>query len=1242
MADPALRTAPGAAPLLRQRRVATPLSVLAVAVLGTFMAFVDATIVNIAVPDIHQAFAPASLSSVSWVLNAYNIVFAAFLVGGGQLADLLGRRKVFAGALSLFTLASAACAIAPTLGVLIAARAVQAAGSAALVPSSLAIVLESRPEGERQHAVALWAAVAALAAGIGPPLGGLLITASSWRLVFLVNIPIGLVALALAGRVIVESRAPGRRHMPDFIGGVVLAGAIAALVLAVVKGQEWGWTSARTLGAFAGAVVLGAYFTWRSAQRRNPVIDLALFRIRAFTVSNSTTVVMAAGFYAYTLCNVLFLTTVWRYSILTTGLALTPGPFTAMAVAGPASRLVERVGHRAVLIPGALVWAGGMAWFVTQLTSAPDFLGGWLPGMLILGTGAGLTFPTLSGAAVGSMPGPRFAIATSLNSVARQIGAALGVAILIAIIGTPAPAEALHAFQHGWTFAGACFVAGALACCALVLPRAVFAGAPRETLSGGVPSADAGASDRTASEGSVSVPAAARPGAASPSGPSGAGVLPSLSESGGEHAQVATQTIADSLRAAPVFADLPAGLRERVAELAQEVRLPGGEWLFAEGDSADAVYLVRVGHLEVLQGGVGRKGQGDGRFPGRDDERSPSREDEPQRINTLGKGAVVGELALLSDSRRSASVRAIRDTELLRIDKSSFQALLQAEPELAVSLTRVLSAQLQASRAIPAAKRALPAAIALRAMGKGVSVLEVAEELSAAMCAWGRVAVVLPHDMIGVDSGDRDVERASTDRRRVEGEAGESGADEAGESGPSRYAPLVERLERDHDQVVLVCGSGARTRAWDEFCVSHADRVLAVVHAPAPDGVSEGDAPSGSDPLGEGIPTNAAGEGIDGTAAASLRGCDLVGWDVRPGTGALAAWVQRLTPASVHAIRPGAERSEDVARMARRLTGRATGVVLSGGGARAFAHIGALEVLLGAGLRVDRVGGVSMGAFVGGLLALGCDAAAIDACCYEEWVRHNPINDYTLPRHSLIRGRKAEAMMRRVFGSVAIEELPRPFYCASVNLRGNRLVIDRDGPLDEAIGASVSLPLIAPPRRRPDRDGLMIDGSLLDNLPIEPMSAAGEGPVLAIDIKGGEERPARPAGTPPVTGTRSGEVAQLGDSAPRVSAGNSTAGVTNSPTQTRRPRLPALPETMARIALLSSANTDEAARRYADATLPIRVPGVGLLEFHQIDEAIAAGRAAALAMLDDAPAWVTGGDASGVGDLSGRRTVVRI
>ncbi len=192
------------------RRISAPRAVLAVAVLGVFMAFIDATIVNIAVPSIYKEFSGSGLASVSWVLNAYNIVFAAFLVGGGQLADLLGRRRVFSMALLVFTFASALCALAPTLEVLVAARVIQAAGAAALVPSSLAIVLEAHEVGDRMHAVALWAAIAALAAGIGPPLGGLLITASSWRLVFLVNIPVGIVALVLARQVLVESRAPGR------------------------------------------------------------------------------------------------------------------------------------------------------------------------------------------------------------------------------------------------------------------------------------------------------------------------------------------------------------------------------------------------------------------------------------------------------------------------------------------------------------------------------------------------------------------------------------------------------------------------------------------------------------------------------------------------------------------------------------------------------------------------------------------------------------------------------------------------------------------------------------------------------------------------------------------------------------------------------------------------------------------------------------------------------------------------
>jgi EmrB/QacA subfamily drug resistance transporter len=1083
-----------------------------VAVLGGSMAFADASSVNIAVPNIARGFPGSRLSNVSWVLNAYNIVFAAFLVGGGQLADLLGRRRVFSFGLVVFTVASALCALAPSLGTLIAARVIEAAGAAMLVPSSLAIVLEAHDTRERMHAVALWSAVAALAAGLGPPVGGLLITASSWRLVFVVNIPVGVLAFLLARRVLVESRAPGRRRVPDLVGGLVLALAIASLVLAVVKGPEWGWGNGRVIGVFLAALALAGYFAIRASRERTPVIDPSLLRIRAFVLSNATTLVMAAGFFAYTLCNVLFLTTVWHYSILEAGLALTPEPFLAMALARPTIRLVRRVGHRPVLVTGALAWAAGMAYFALALGASPDFLGGWLPGMVILGIGAGLTFPTLSGVAVGSVPGPRFAVATSLNSVATQVGAALGVAILIAIVDSSTKLQAIRGFERGWLFAGACFAVGSLASLALVLAHSEDAsGAAATTI--------------------------ARPGREDEAW-ANVSALPSLSDSDGERAVSEPQRVADFLRNVQVFAGLSSQMLEQIARLATDVSVRRGEWLFREGDPADGVYVVRVGHLEVVQDGP-----------------------EAQPLNTLTRGAVLGELALLSGSERSASIRALRDTEVLKIDKAHFDALLRSEPELALSLTRVLSAQLQASRAIPVARRARPVTIALCAVGPGVPGLDLADELSRAMCVLGKVAVLHP------------------------GHAGEtvSGVNSRADAA-ARFGPLIERCERDHDHVIMVCGSELRPSAWDEFCLSRADRVLAVVADGVPEAETTGD---------------------DGWIA-RLHGADLVGYGL--GAGELAGWIARLAPGGTFAIGTDGEHRVDVARMARRLAGCSLGVVFGGAGARALAHLGVLDVLLDAGMPVDRVGGVSMGAFIGGMLAQGHDSASIDACCYEEWVRRNPINDYTIPRSSLIKGQKAQAMLERVFGEARIEEMSRSFYCASVDLHASRLVIDRNGPMALAVGASITLPLIAPPTLR--EESLLIDGSLLDNLPLGPMSSSGEGPVLAIDIKGGEEPAEGSRGEPPAE-------------------------------RSRRRRLPPLTDTMARIALLSSANTEVSAQRHADMTIRVPVSGVGLLEFHQIDQARAAGRRAALAALEDAPVWLLNGRA-GPADLSGRRTVVRV
>ena len=235
-------------------------------------------------------------------------------------------------------------------------------------------------------------------------------------------------------------------------------------MLSVVKGQDWGWDSPRILGCLTAALGLGIAVIWRCRRHRWPILDLSLLKIRTFSVANAMTVIGAAGFFGYTLANVLFLTSVWRYSVLQAGLALTIGPAVAVAVAGPTSRLAQRLGPRPVLVAGGLLWGGAVLWFVERVGTTPDFAGQWLPGMVLLGIGAGTLFPNLSGTAVASAPGGSFATATGMNSVARQVGAALGVAVVVAIIGTPTPATADAVFHDAWTFGAVCLFVAGLGC----------------------------------------------------------------------------------------------------------------------------------------------------------------------------------------------------------------------------------------------------------------------------------------------------------------------------------------------------------------------------------------------------------------------------------------------------------------------------------------------------------------------------------------------------------------------------------------------------------------------------------------------------------------------------------------------------------------------------------------------------------------------------------------------------------
>jgi EmrB/QacA subfamily drug resistance transporter len=423
--------------------------VLLVTAVAVFMSFLDVTIVNIAFPDIHASFPAAALNRLSWILNAYSIVFAAALVPAGRLADRLGRRRFFFFGVLVFLAASVACGAAPSVDFLIGARAAQALGAAMLVPASLGLLLPEFPLEMRATATALWGATGAVAAATGPSLGGLLVDWQGWRAVFFVNLFIGLPALLPARRLLHESREP-QAAFPDALGAVLLAAGVGALALAIVQGPGWHWNSARILAAFAASSVLLVAFIARSARHRAPVIELSLFEVRSFAAANLGSFVFAMGFFALLLCNVLFLTGVWHYSILRAGVALTPGPLMAAVAAPIGGRLSDRFGQRVVAVPGSLLFGAGTLLFALRVGAHPAFAADFLPANMLSGIGVGLTFAGFGSAAVAELPRNRYATGGAINNCIRQIGAVLGISTLIVVLGTPTPANAVHLFHRAW------------------------------------------------------------------------------------------------------------------------------------------------------------------------------------------------------------------------------------------------------------------------------------------------------------------------------------------------------------------------------------------------------------------------------------------------------------------------------------------------------------------------------------------------------------------------------------------------------------------------------------------------------------------------------------------------------------------------------------------------------------------------------------------------------------------------
>jgi EmrB/QacA subfamily drug resistance transporter len=428
-------------------------AVFAVTALGSFMAALDLSIVNVAFPDLEASYPRASQASLAWVITAYSIVFGALLVTGGRTGDRIGRRRTFTGGLGVFVAGSFLCGIAPNVPALVASRVLQGAGAAFLVPASLALLIGAYPPARRTQMVALWGGVGALAVATGPSLGAAIVSAGGWRWAFFVNLPIGAVLLVVARRTLRESRADEEMLRPDYVGALLISVALGALVLALSEGATWGWGDRRIVGSFVVAVGISGLFVRRSRRHPNPVVDLTLFADRSFVTANLATFVYAAGFFAMLLGNILFLTGVWHYSIMRAGLAVTPGPLVVAVVAGPAGKLAGRVGFRPIIAVGAACFASGLAWYVVQVDATPSYLAHWLPGTLIVGLGIGLTFPVLSAAAVSSLPAHRYAVGSAVNQTARQIGGAIGIAVLVMLLGTPhGAADAVERFHHLWAY----------------------------------------------------------------------------------------------------------------------------------------------------------------------------------------------------------------------------------------------------------------------------------------------------------------------------------------------------------------------------------------------------------------------------------------------------------------------------------------------------------------------------------------------------------------------------------------------------------------------------------------------------------------------------------------------------------------------------------------------------------------------------------------------------------------------
>jgi EmrB/QacA subfamily drug resistance transporter len=399
-----------------------------------FMVVLDIAVVNVALPSI-QLDLGFSQENLQWVISAYALAFGGFLLLGGRLADILGRRSIFMGGLVIFSIGSLLCGLAWSDESLIAARALQGLGAATITPSALSILTTTFTEGrERNIALGAWGAVGGFGAAAGVLMGGVLTDLLSWEWIFFVNVPVGALALVLAPVLLAESRdARGQSH--DIAGAVLVTSGLSVLVLGITQGQQWGWGSARTIGAFAAsALLLAAFAVWERRQQ-DPLVPFSIFRLQTLTAANIAGFVMGTAMFSMFLMLTLYMQQVLGYSPLETGVAYLAVAGTAVLWANVAAAAVNRVGVKPALIVGMALLTAGLLYF-TQVSVGGSYWADLFPGFLMLGVAIPFAFVPITIAALAGTRPHEAGLASGLINTSQQIGGAVGIALLSTIAVT--------------------------------------------------------------------------------------------------------------------------------------------------------------------------------------------------------------------------------------------------------------------------------------------------------------------------------------------------------------------------------------------------------------------------------------------------------------------------------------------------------------------------------------------------------------------------------------------------------------------------------------------------------------------------------------------------------------------------------------------------------------------------------------------------------------------------------------